>query len=275
MSIGTSNDAGPSDELWVIGDAYERYIGRWSRLVAQDFIAWLAPKPSLRWLDVGCGPGALTRAILMAAHPSAIVGVDPASGFISHAQQCLSDPRVAWRSASAEHLPFADVAFDVAVSGLMLNFLADPAKAVAEMARVTRPGGTIAAYVWDYGECMELIRFFWDAALMVDPAARAFDETRRFPICRPDALRRLFENAGLQRLAIHPIDVETVFADFDDYWSPFLGGQGPAPSYCLALTEGQRAELRERVKALLPIARDGRIHLVARAFAVSGITSAR
>lgn len=275
MSIATSNDAGRPLESWETGDGYEHYIGRWSRLVAQDFIAWLAPKRSLRWVDVGCGTGALTHAILAAAHPSAIVSVDPASGFVAHARQHLNDPRVAWGSGDAQHLPLADAGFDVAVSGLTLNFLADPAKAVAEMARVTRPGGTIAAYVWDYGERMELIRVFWDAALMLDATARDLDEGRRFPICRADALRRLFDDAGLQRLAIHPIDVATVFADFDDYWSPFLRGQGPAPSYCVALTQDRRVELQEQVKALLPIARDGRIRLTARAFAACGVTPER
>ena len=153
----------------------------------------------------------------------------------------------------------------------MLNFIPDSEKAVAEMKRVVRPGGAAAAYVWDYAGEMQLMRYFWNAAVALDPNARTLDEAHRFPNCRPEALLALFQNGGFDRTECRIFDVPTVFRDFDDYWSPFLGGQGPAPTYCCALSENQRDSLRERVRAMLPIENDGTIRLIARAFAVRGI----
>jgi len=163
---------------------------------------------------------------------------------------------------------------DAAVSGLVLSFVPDPAGAVAEMTRVTRAGGRVAAYVWDYGGRMELIRRFWDAAAALDPAAATLDEGRRFGLCRPEPLAGLFRDAGLVEVAGRPIEVPTRFRDFDDYWTPFLGGQGPAPGYAMALDEGRRAALREALRARLPVAADGSIPLVARAWAVAGTRAA-
>ena len=138
------------------------------------------------------------------------------------------------------------------------------------MVRVVRPGGIVAAYVWDYAGRMELMRYFWDAAVELDPAAGALDEGLRFPLCQPAPLAELFEGAGLQRVEGREIEVPTRFKDFDDYWSPFLGGQGPAPGYAMSLDEPRRAALRELIRSRLPIAADGSISLVARAFAVRG-----
>jgi SAM-dependent methyltransferase len=159
---------------------------------------------------------------------------------------------------------------DAAVSGLVLNFVADPTRMAAEMRRVVRPGGTVALYVWDYAGKMELMRYFWDAAAALDAAARELDEGVRFPVCRPEPLAELLRAAGLVAVETRALDVPTVFADFDDYWSPFLGGQGPAPGYCVALPEEKRARLRERLRRALPAERDGRIALLARAWAVRG-----
>ena len=157
------------------------------------------------------------------------------------------------------------------VSGLVLNFVPDPAAAVAEMTRVARPGGAVAAYVWDYRDGMELMRRFWDAAVALDPVARELDEGQRFgPMCRPEVLAALFRDAGLRRVEARAVDVPTRFRDFDDYWMPFLGGQGPAPGYAMTLSENRRAALRERIRADLPIASDGSISLSARAWAVRG-----
>jgi hypothetical protein len=138
------------------------------------------------------------------------------------------------------------------------------------MRRVAAPSGTVAAYVWDYAEGMRLMRAFWDAAAALDPAAASLDEGRRFPLCRPEPLARLFAAAGLREVATRAIDVPTVFRDFDDYWDPFLGGQGPAPAYCVGLAEDARTALRERLRTSLPVAPDGRIRLTARAWAVRG-----
>jgi hypothetical protein len=138
------------------------------------------------------------------------------------------------------------------------------------MARVARRNGILAAYVWDYGERMELMRHFWDAAVELDPAALPLDEGRRSPLCQPPALRALFETAGLSEVDVEPIDIPTVFESFDDYWTPFLGGAGPAPAYTVALEAGKRDALRDRIRARLPIAADGTIRMTARAWSVSG-----
>jgi hypothetical protein len=145
-----------------------------------------------------------------------------------------------------------------------------PSLAVAEMARVVRAGSTVAAYVWDYAGKMELMRCFWTAAGELDRAAIELDEGKRFPMCHPTPMAELFIQAGLQSVDVTAIDVPTRFRDFDDYWSPFLGGQGPAPGYAMSLSEERRAALRERIRASLPIAKDGSIDLIARAWAVRG-----
>lgn len=257
-------------EVWAAGEAYEPYVGRWSRLVARDFIDWLALRPDARWLDVGCGTGVLTQTILAHAAPASVTGIDPSGQFIAYARSRTRDPRASLQTGDAQALPFADVEFDAVVAGLVLNFIPSPERALAEMKRVLRPGGTAAVYVWDHAGEMQFIRYFWDAAIALDPDARDLDEGRRFPICHPDPLLALFRDAGFERAECRVIDVPTVFENFDDYWSPFLGGQGPAPTYCTALGDERRAQLRERLRTTLPIRRDGSIRLIARAFAVRG-----
>lgn len=258
-------------DIWASGDAYEPYVGRWSRLVAREFIAWLGLRAGLRWLDVGCGTGALSQAVLEHAAPREVVGVDPSEGYVAHVRARLDDPRGSFRLGSAQALPFPEGAFDTAVSGLVLNFVLDARRALGEMRRVVKGGGTVAGYVWDYAGEMQLMRHFWDAAVALDPAALELDEGRRFPVCKPEPLAELFRQGGLGGVEARAIDVPTVFKDFDDYWTPFLGGQGPAPGYCMSLTEERRVALRERIRAALPVAADGRIRLVARAWAVRGL----
>jgi SAM-dependent methyltransferase len=257
-------------DVWAAGDAYEPYVGRWSRLVAREFLAWLALGPDLRWLDVGCGTGALTQTILAQANPREVIGIDPSEGFIAYARDRTRDPRAAFKTADVRGLAAEAGGFDAAVAGLVLNFIPEPAAALTAMARAVRPGGTVACYVWDYAEGMQLMRVFWDAVVALDPGARELDEGRRFPLCRPEPLRALFDEAGLQRTQVRAIDVPTVFESFDDYWSPFLGGQGPAPTYAMSLPEVRRVALRERLRASLPVAADGSIPLTARAWAVRG-----
>jgi len=155
------------------------------------------------------------------------------------------------------------------VSGLVLNFVPDAATATAAM-RDAAPQGLVAAYVWDYTGRMELMRHFWDAAVALDSAAEELDEGVRFPICHPDRLEAVWRDAGLSDVASRPIDVPTVFRDFDDYWSPFLGGQAPAPGYAMSLTEQRRRALRELIRERLPVAGDGSISLIGRAWAVRG-----
>jgi SAM-dependent methyltransferase len=258
------------DPLWANGAIYESYVGRWSRMVARDFIAWLAVPPGARWLDVGCGTGALSASILAQADPREVTGIDPSAAFVTFAQGHSPDSRARFEVGDARALPFADDAFDASVSGLVLNFVPEPALAMAELARVTRPGGTVAVYVWDYLGRMELMRHFWDAALALDPAAMEWDEGKRFSMCQPGPLEELFRAAGLVDVEVRAIDIPTVFQDFDDYWSPFLNGQAPAPSYARSLDDEHRARLRERLRSTLPIDADGTISLIARAWAARG-----
>jgi SAM-dependent methyltransferase len=253
-------------DTWESGNPYERYVGRWSRQVAPLFLAWLAVPAGRRWLDVGCGTGALCAAIMDRCSPASVAGVEPSEGFLKAASENLAD-RAALRQGSATAIPLADASVDVVVSGLVLNFVPDQRAALAEMMRVTDKGGTIAGYVWDYAGKMELMRYFWDAAVELDPNAETMDEGLRFPLCRPQALENLFAGAGLKGVEIRPIDIPTRFASFEDYWQPFLGGQGPAPAYAMSLDEAARARLRDLIQKRLPTAANGSITLTARAWA--------
>jgi len=260
----------PAD-VWASGSAYEAYIGRWSRLVAREFVAGLGVRSGARWLDVGCGTGALTRAILEAPDPSSVIGVDSSEAFVAVARERTPDPRARFEVGDARQLPLPDASCGAVVSGLAINFVPDAARGVAEMARVACPGGTVALYVWDYAARMEPLRRFWNAVVSLDPAARDLDEALRFPVCRPEALDALFRSAGLTKGETRPIDVVAVFDDFDDFWNPFLGGQGPAPGYVSSLPEERRAALRERLRAMLPVRGDGSIALNAGAWAIRAL----
>ncbi len=255
--------------MWQSGDAYEAYIGRWSRKIAETFVRQLDVPASRRWLDVGCGTGACTSAVLTAANPAEVVGADPSEGFLETARASVTDPRASFTLADARELPFPDDRFDVVVSGLVLNFVPDPARAAAEIARVSAPGGLAAAYLWDLAEGMELIRRFWEAAGELDPVA-ALDEGRRYPLCRPEPLGRLWTEAGFTGVSVGEIKIPTVFRDFDDYWQPFLGAQGPAPAYLASLPEARRDQIRELLRGRLPTNPDGSLPLWASAWVVRG-----
>lgn len=259
----------PAD-AWDDGAAYERYVGRWSRLVAVPFIAHLGVAAGRSWLEVGCGSGALSQTILKLAEPAALKGIDHSPDYVALIRQRVADSRASFAVGDAQELPVESEAYDAAVSGLMLNFVPRPHRALAEMARAVRPGGVVAAYVWDYAGKMQFMRHFWNAAVGLDPAAAELDEGRCFPLCQPQAMASAFLAAGLAEVETWPIDVWTEFRDFEDYWSPFLGGQGPAPGYVAQLDATRRSALRQRIRAGLPFALDGTIPLVARALAVRG-----
>lgn len=258
------------NDVWASGDAYEPYVGRWSCLVARQFMAWLGVPPNKDWLDVGSGTGALSEVILADASPRQVTGVDPSDGFVSFARHRVTDKRITFQVGDAQKLPVTDGSFDVAVAGLVINFIIDQPKAVSEMKRATRPRGVIGAYVWDYAGEMQMMRHFWDAAVAMGPSAASLDEGRRFPVCHPEPLADLFRKAGIGEVETRSIDVPTIFRNFDDYWTPFLGGQAPAPSYCMSLSEDRRVALRDRIRANLSLKRDGTIPLIARAWAVRG-----
>lgn len=252
-----------------VGSAYERYMGRWSRAVAEEFAAWLNCADKLRWVDVGCGTGVLSAVVAARCRPRLTVGIDRSEGFLVSART-TAPVSTYFIVADAMSLPVRDDACDVAVSGLALNFLPAPTAAVAEMARAVRPGGLIAAYVWDYADGMEFIRRFWDAVIEVDPSAAAMDEGRRFPVCHPERLRAVWADAGLVDVSTASIEVATVFTDFADLWNPFLAGQGPAPGYVAALPPADRERVRDALSAAVPRRLDGSIALTARAWAVRG-----
>ena len=239
-------------DAWASGAAYEGYVGRWSRLVAAEFIDWLPVPTGSRWLDVGCGTGIITGAILARREPASVVGVDPSAPFLELARGAVTDPRVRFATGTAGETGQPDGSVEATVSGLVLNFVPDVDGALQEFRRVTVSDGLIAGYVWDYGGGMEFMRRFWDAAVALDSAADVLDEGRRFPLCRPQPLADLFSRAGLRDVATRALDVPTAFSNFDDYWAPFLGGQGPAPGYCGSLTDERRAVLRERLRSTLP-----------------------
>jgi len=261
--------------LWTSAEAYEQYVGRWSRRVADEFLRWLCAAPGSRWLDVGCGTGALTERILESQYPASILGVDASSTFVASACSRLRSPRVDFVVGAAQELPTRPSAFDVAVTGLVLNFVPGPDRAIVEFARTLGAGSMAAAYLWDYARGMQMMRYFWDAAIALNPAAHELDEGERCSICQPELLEELWQSAGFHSVEACAIDVPTVFADFDDFWQPFLAGRAPAPAYVMSLSERQRTALREEIRSRVPVEKDGTLRLVARAWAVKGTASPR
>jgi SAM-dependent methyltransferase len=222
-------------DVWADGAGYESYVGRWSRSVARGFLRWLAVPPGSAWLDFGCGTGALSQTILAEGSPRRVIGCDRSPAYVAFAGQQTADTRAEFVVAELPDLPSIDEGFDAVVAGLVLNFLPTPAQGVAALATRARHGAAVAAYVWDYAEGMQLMRTFWDAAVSLDAAARELDE--------------------------------------DDYWTPFLSGQGPAPGYVASLSPAQRVRLRDMIRESLPTSPDGSIPLSARAWAVRGIVA--
>jgi ubiquinone/menaquinone biosynthesis C-methylase UbiE len=256
-------------DAWQAGDSYDQYMGRWSRQIAPVFLAWLDAPRSKDWLEVGCGTGALTAAIVDRYAPRSVVSIDPSAGFLEKARVNVDDARVDFRVGDAQELPLDAGSVDIIASALVLNFVPDRAKALAEMRRVARPGATIAFYVWDYpGGGIEFMRAFWTAATRLDASALSLTEDRRFPFCTRDGLRGMAEDAGLASIEVTAVEQPSIFKDFDDYWRPFTLGAGPAPGYCKSLPEEARERLRASLSDLLPRQPDGSIHLMTRAWAV-------
>jgi SAM-dependent methyltransferase len=270
QSFGTALNGGATEQLWSSGGAYESFMGRWSRLVAPTFVEWLSRVPGERWLDVGSGTGELTQAILDLATPIEVCSVEPSDGLMSWAESIIPDLRVRFTSGEAEHLPCEAGHFDVVVSGLVLDVIGELDLALAEMVRVVRTGGAVGAYVWDYAGGMTVLRAFWDAAAELDPQAHTIAENPRTWLCRLDRLFALFDRAGLTHCSLRSIDVSAQFEDFDDFWGPFLTGQGTAPHYAMSLAPERREALRARLESTLPAAGDGSITMPLRAWAIQG-----
>ncbi len=252
------------------GEAYDWRVGRWSGMVGEAFVAWLGRPAGLRWLELGCGAGALSRAALEVGGAASLVGVDPSAGAIARAGAIVDDARADFRQGAAEALAFPDDGFDVVVSGLALNFMADSSAAMLEMSRVVVPGGTIAGYVWDFAGEMQVFRRFWDAAIAVDPKAAASDQGPRFPLCRPEPLRRLFTDAGLGDVEVRALDVVAEFPDLETYWRAMITGEGSTGGYAATLSEADLEAIHQRLRQSLEIRADGSFRLTARAWAARG-----
>ncbi|MFL6042558.1 MAG: class I SAM-dependent methyltransferase [Gaiellales bacterium] len=252
-------------------NAYEAYVGRWSRPLAEAFLAWFAVPRTGRWLDVGCVTGALTEAILDADDPIEVVGIDPSPEFLGAAQSRVSDPRVRFEVGDARTLPVPSHDYDAVVAGLVLHFIPDPAPAVAEMVRAARPGGAVGAYIWDYHGQMQRAQYFWDAVVVTDAAAAALDPRPHFHTCEPEAMADLFRAAGLDDVAVGAIDLPMAFRDLDEFWLPHtMAGAAVAQRYVSGLDDDRNAVLREQLRATLPFATDGSLHLIDRVWAVRG-----
>ncbi len=254
--------------MWNDAVGYERYVGHWSRAVAPRFLAWLALPAGLKWLDVACGTGALTSAILGSCTPSEVVGLDASADYLASAQANCRDPRATFIVGDAGTLSLPSASFDVSVSGLALNFIAFD-RSLAEQFRVVRHGGAIAAYVWDYAGEYEFARHFWDAALSIDPRAAAYDPGRKAAICRDQNLREALVAAGCSEVETCVFDDSGEFPSREAYWHAFDGRQGSTSEYLSLLTDQERLRLQEAVLSTMPS--HGPVKLKVRALAVKGL----
>jgi SAM-dependent methyltransferase len=259
---------GEGRSMWNDAVGYETYVGHWSRAVAPRFLAWLTLPTRLRWLDVACGTGVLTSAILARCDPEEVVGLDASVDYLAFAQESCRERRVRFVLGDANVLSFPSKSFDVSVSGLALNFIAFD-RALAEQHRLVRPGGTIAAYVWDYAGEYEFARRFWDAALSIDPRAAAFDPGRKATICREQNLREALIAAGCTGVETCIFDDTGEFPSREAYWHAFDGRQGSTFDYLSLLTDEQR--LRLRAALLSTMNPHGPVKLKLRALAVKGV----
>lgn len=251
--------------------AYERFMGRWSRLIAPALAAFAEIPDAARVLDIGSGTGSLASAIARRHQRAHVTGIDPSKEYIEYASSINPFPgRVEFQSGDAQDLKLPSASFDAALSLLVFNFIPDAGKALAELRRVIKPGGRISAATWDYSAGMRMLRIFWDAAVSVDPGAEKRDE-KRMPLCRAGELQSLWASAGLLNVGEQPLDITMRFENFADYWDPFLLGQGPAGAYLAGIDSGRRQALRRKVRTRLRLTSDDEpFDLPARAWAVRG-----
>jgi ubiquinone/menaquinone biosynthesis C-methylase UbiE len=261
-----ASDMGDDQKLFIDGEAYERRMGRWSRVAGEAFLQWLAVPKGLSWLDVGCGTGAFTELLIERCAPAAVSGVDPSEVQLGYARKRPGATFAEFRVGDAQALPYPDQSFDVAIMALVISFVPHPAKAVAEMRRVVKPGGLVAAYMWDLP----------GGGIPVEPvyrALRSLDIAVSVPgieVSRMDNMKTLWEQAGLQSIATHVVRMTAGYADFDDFWKPLRVPDGPLGTATRNMSSSEIERLKARLREYLPVGRDGRITHEAFANAVSG-----
>lgn len=255
---------------WTDAVGYESYVGRWSRVIAPSFLQWLGAPSGSRWLDVGCGTGALASAIIANSRPASLTCLDNSQAYLLHATDRLSDELVAFDTGDAAALPYPEGSFDVVVSGLLLNFV-DAGACVAEQRRVAAANGLVGAYVWDYGGEYELVRCFWDSARDVDSNAAEHDPGLRFPLCRTEALSGLFSASRLRNVRSARLIATATFLDFDEYWQALDVRQGSLAEYLSSIDEATRRAVRARLEERVPRQPTGGLQLKLSAIAVVGM----
>jgi len=261
--------------MFANAEAYERFMGRWSRVVADRFIDFTnvrdTPEPLL---DIGSGTGSLSFVILQRRMKACVIGIDPSQEYVAYASSKNPLPdRIKFEVGDSQHLRFSDATFASSLSLLAFNFIPDAVKALLELCRVTESGGLIAAAIWDYGGEMRMLRAFWDAAASIDDRARKLDESH-MALCRSGELAQLWKSVGLTDVLEQPLDIEMQFDSFQDYWHPFLLGQGPAGAYAGSLDSTALQQLRSELRNRLSVSRDDvSFVLPARAWAVRGIVT--
>jgi SAM-dependent methyltransferase len=257
-------------KMFAASAGYERFMGRWSQLLAPRFIAFAGIKNGQRVLDVGTGTGSAAAAVEAGMPASEIVGIDPSAAFIAYAQKNAKSTRAHFEVGDAQALKFKDASFDQTLALLVMNFIPDHGKAIAEMRRVTRPQGTVSACVWDYDAGMQMLRFFWDEAIALDPAIEPKDE-RHMKLSRWGQLGEAWKKAGFVNVQEAPLEIGQAYSSFNDYWEPFTKGAGPGGAYVVALPQDRREQLEARMrKRLLADRQDGLFTLTARAWCVRG-----
>lgn len=258
-------------KMFAASAGYERFMGRWSQLLAPPYIAFAGVKDGQRVLDVGTGTGSVAAAAETRMPASDIVGIDPSQAFIAYAKKNAKSARAQFEVGDAQALKFKDASFDQTLALLVMNFIPDHGKAIAEMRRVTRPQGTVSACVWDYDAGMQMLRFFWDEAVALDPAIEPKDE-RHMKLSRQGQLGDLWKKAGLVNVQEAPLVIDQAFSSFNDYWEPFTKGAGPGGAYVVSLSPDRRQQLEARMRnRLLGGRQDGPFALTARAWCIRGV----
>lgn len=261
-------------DMFTASDAYERFMGRWSRQLAPRLLTFTGLEDGDAVLDIGSGTGAMADAVVAASTSATVVGIDPSPAYVDAATFRRRSDRATFEVGDGQEMRFASDRFNRTVSLFAMNFIPDPRKALDEMVRVTRHGGTIAAAVWDYGDGMEMLRHFWDEAVAHNPSAAARDE-RHMPLSASGELAALWRAHGLIQVVEEPLVIEMAFSSFDDFWSPFREGQGPAGAYVTSLSADQCGQLEARLRERLSTDPSGALRLRARAWAVRGVVRKR